>query len=65
MQKQFKRYSQYLLVKDTERLCKIFNVPHESFLKVLSGKSFTVGSHECYSTEEVVSFFKKAITTKE
>jgi len=59
MQRQFKRFFQYLIVKDTERLCKIFGVPHEEFLKEFSGKSFTVGSHECYSTEEVVAFFKK------
>ena len=59
MQKQFKRYEQYLLVKDVERLCRIFRVPMESFLNRFSGKAFSVGKHECYPAEETVKFFKE------
>lgn len=56
MQRQFRRFYEYLIVKDVERLCKIFNVPYELFVSDSRIQSFSVGEHEAYLTKEVISF---------
>jgi len=56
MQKEFKRFYNYLFVKDIERLCKIFGIKYEDFLIANSHKSFAVGEHESYNTKDVVNY---------